>query len=247
MEWKLFETFQSPVGRGAPLRPSNRRLDFFGGEPSHLEVAICVFGQPNCFHLLKGRLLIGFHSPPVTRNPLLLLCDRAQPENSPISSNFRAIWFAGRPTCKALRACLRQPLTCIAPDAAPVGPTFGCSSFSHPRLSVLSAPSALVQHSASPEWRRSGKYFDFAPFRPALHPLGQPSVARPTGFPALRFPTRQFRMKTRADLQQRSIAGQCRKEWRVTGGGIKRHFLTRNALRFTRNNHHKLARPHSAR
>ena len=28
-------------------------------------------------------------------------------------------------------------------------------------------------------------------FPPALHPLGQPSVARPTGFPALRFPTSQ--------------------------------------------------------
>jgi hypothetical protein len=52
----------------------------------------------------------------------------------------------------------------------------------------------------------------------ALHPLGQPSVARPTGFPALRFPPwpvkceayftgpRQFRMKPRADLQQRSNA-----------------------------------------
>jgi hypothetical protein len=39
---------------------------------------------------------------------------------------------------------------------------------------------------------------------PALHPLGQPSVARPTGFPALRFPTRQFRMEPRADLEQRS-------------------------------------------
>jgi hypothetical protein len=36
--------------------------------------------------------------------------------------------------------------------------------------------------------------------------LGQPSVARPTGFPALRFPTRQFRMEPRADLQQRSNA-----------------------------------------
>ena len=69
MEWKLFETFQSPVDRGAPLRPSNRRLDFFEGEPSQPEVAICVFGQPNCFHLLKGRLLIGFHSPNVNRYP----------------------------------------------------------------------------------------------------------------------------------------------------------------------------------
>jgi hypothetical protein len=51
---------------------------------------------------------------------------------------------------------------------------------------------------------------------PALHPLGQPSVARPTGFPALRFPPwpvkceayftgpRQLRIKPRADLQQRS-------------------------------------------
>ena len=38
----------------------------------------------------------------------------------------------------------------------------------------------------------------------ALHPLGQPSVARPTGFPALRFPSGQLRMEPRADLQQRS-------------------------------------------
>jgi hypothetical protein len=55
-------------------------------------------------------------------------------------------------------------------------------------------------------------------FPSALHPLGQPSVARPTGFPALRFPPwpvkceayftgpRQFRMKPRADLQQRNNA-----------------------------------------
>jgi hypothetical protein len=41
---------------------------------------------------------------------------------------------------------------------------------------------------------------------PALHPLGQPSVARPTGFPALRFPTGQLRKEPRADLQQRSNA-----------------------------------------
>jgi len=107
-----------------------------------------VFGQPNCFHLLKGRLLIGFHSPPVTRNPLLLLCDRAQPENSTISSNFRAIWFAGRPTRKSLRACLRHP---ISPP-----------------------PSDSVRPSASPEWRRLGKYFDLrlpfgaAPFGPTF-------------------------------------------------------------------------------
>jgi hypothetical protein len=39
---------------------------------------------------------------------------------------------------------------------------------------------------------------------PALHPLGQPLVASPTGFPALRFLTSQLRMKPRADLQQRS-------------------------------------------
>jgi hypothetical protein len=51
---------------------------------------------------------------------------------------------------------------------------------------------------------------------PALHPLGQPPVALPTGFPALRFPPwpvkceayftgpRQLRMKPRADLEQRS-------------------------------------------
>jgi hypothetical protein len=37
-----------------------------------------------------------------------------------------------------------------------------------------------------------------------LRPLGQPSVALPTGFPALRFPSRQFRMEPRADLEQRS-------------------------------------------
>jgi hypothetical protein len=163
MEWKLFETFRSPVGRGAPLRPSNRRLDFFEGEPSHLEVAICVFGQPNCFHLLKGRLLIGFHSPPVTRNPLLLLCDRAQPENSTISSNFRAFWFAGRPTCKALRACLRHP---ISPP-----------------------PSDSVRPYAFPKSPRSGKYFDLRlPFGASPHGptcgcsysrAAQPSVSRP--------------------------------------------------------------------
>jgi len=34
-------------------------------------------------------------------------------------------------------------------------------------------------------------------------------------------------MEPRADLEQRSNAAQCRKEWRVTGSEIKRHFLTR--------------------
>jgi hypothetical protein len=28
-------------------------------------------------------------------------------------------------------------------------------------------------------------------------------------------------METRADLEQRSIAAQCRKEWRVTGSGFE--------------------------
>jgi len=32
-------------------------------------------------------------------------------------------------------------------------------------------------------------------FPPALHPSGQPSVARPKGFPALRFPTGQNRVE----------------------------------------------------
>ena len=41
-------------------------------------------------------------------------------------------------------------------------------------------------------------------FPPALHPLGQPSVARPTGFPDLRFPTGQNRVEPRANLEQRS-------------------------------------------
>jgi len=40
-------------------------------------------------------------------------------------------------------------------------------------------------------------------FPPALHPSGQPSVARPTGFPALRFPAGQFRMEPRAERNQR--------------------------------------------
>ena len=38
---------------------------------------------------------------------------------------------------------MRQSLTCIAPDAAPFGPTSGCSSFSPPRLSVLDLPQGL--------------------------------------------------------------------------------------------------------
>ena len=40
-------------------------------------------------------------------------------------------------------------------------------------------------------------------FPPALHPLGQPSVARPTGFPALRFPTGQNRVEPRPERNER--------------------------------------------
>ena len=60
-----------------------------------------------------------------------------------ISSIFPSIWFEVLPTREALRACLRQPLICIVPDAAPFGPTLGCSSFSLPRPSVLRAAPAL--------------------------------------------------------------------------------------------------------
>ncbi len=81
---------------------------------------------------------------------------RAHPENSTISSNFRAIWFALFPSRKALRACLRHPsstlpIVSVRPSAspksprsgkyfdlrlpsgaAPFGPTFGCSSYGLP-------------------------------------------------------------------------------------------------------------------
>ena len=40
-------------------------------------------------------------------------------------------------------------------------------------------------------------------FPPALHPLGQPSVARPTGFPDLRFPTGQNRVEPRPERNKR--------------------------------------------
>jgi hypothetical protein len=57
-----------------------------------------------------------------------------------------------RPTPRSrftLRAALRQSLTCIAPDAAPFGPTSGCSSFSPPRLPVLGAPQRLDSRAAA--------------------------------------------------------------------------------------------------
>ena len=41
-------------------------------------------------------------------------------------------------------------------------------------------------------------------FPPALHPLGQPSVARPTGFPALRFPTSQNRVEPSPERNERT-------------------------------------------
>jgi hypothetical protein len=54
-------------------------------------------------------------------------------------------WFSS-PSCSTLRAgsqpsssfgaASRQSLTCIAPDAAPFGPTSGCSSFSPPLRAV---------------------------------------------------------------------------------------------------------------
>jgi hypothetical protein len=89
------------------------------------------------------------------------------------------IWFALPPVCKALRASLRQPIS------AHPAPRFGLP---HPQDRAIEENVLIC---ASP---------------PALHPLGQPSVARPTGFPALRFPTGQLRMEPRADLKQRSNA-----------------------------------------
>jgi hypothetical protein len=101
----------------------------------------------------------------------------AHPENSTISSNFLAIWFT------------------LSRATKPCGPAYGTLSRRRPatRFSLPHPQNRAVQENvlicASP---------------PARHPLGQPLVARPTGFPALRFPSRQFRMKPRADLQQRS-------------------------------------------
>jgi len=167
------------------------------------------------FGLPCGSLPSGCHAAWVTGVSIY----RAQPENSTISSNFRAIWFT------------------LSRATKPCGPAYGTLSRRRPatRFSLPHPQNRAVQENvlicASP---------------PARHPLGQPLVARPTGFPALRFPSRQFRMEPCADLQQRSIAAQCRKEWRVTGSEIKRHFLVRNALLFTRNSQRKLARPHSA-
>jgi len=89
------------------------------------------------------------------------------------------IWFALLPVRKALRACLLQPIS-----ACPA-PRFGLA---HPQNRAVQENILIC---ASP---------------PALHPSGQPSLARPTGFPAFRFPSRQFRMKPRPDLQQRSNA-----------------------------------------
>jgi len=39
-------------------------------------------------------------------------------------------------------------------------------------------------------------------FPPALHPSGQPAVARPAGFPTLRFPTGQNRVEPRPERNQ---------------------------------------------
>jgi hypothetical protein len=44
-------------------------------------------------------------------------------------------------------AASRQSLTCIAPDAAPFGPTCGCSSFSPLWLSVLALPKVSIHPS----------------------------------------------------------------------------------------------------
>jgi hypothetical protein len=173
------------------------------------------------------------------------------------------IWFALLPVRKALRACLRQPISArpaprfglqmrcdrephIHPGAIPLyrrvditrtarkldnlielprelvcSPPNSQSPSGLPAAAVLLAAPALRFSLPHPQNRPVQENILICASPRALHPLGQPSVARPTGFPDLRFTTRQFRMETRADLQQRSIAAQCRKEWRVTGGELR--------------------------
>jgi hypothetical protein len=78
------------------------------------------------------------------------------------------------------------------------------ASYRLPSPSVLRAAPALRFSLPHPQNRAVQEDILICAFPSALHPLGQPSVARPTGFPALRFPTRQLRMEPRADLEQRS-------------------------------------------
>ena len=53
----------------------------------------------------------------------------------------------------ALRARLRQPLICIVPDAAPFGPTFGCSLIrSLPLISPCGLPGAVYRAASRAAW-----------------------------------------------------------------------------------------------
>jgi hypothetical protein len=80
--------------------------------------------------------------------------------------------------CSSFGAAFRQSLTCIAPDAAPFGPTSGCSSFSPPMLSVLDLPHGLDSPSGLP----SGSVDSRLP--KASHPCGLPAaVSRATAQP----------------------------------------------------------------
>ena len=72
-----------------------------------------------------------------------------------------------------------------------------------PAALFLRAAPALRFSLPHPQNRTVQENILICAYPPALHPLGQPSVARPTGLPALRFPTGEFRMEPSPERNQR--------------------------------------------